>query len=128
MSQANVEIVRHAWEAHKSRDNEAAFQLYAQEIEIHSAFGEVYRGLGGVQEYFRSSLGAMDLIGAAVEEWIDAGDNVIAVMHISARGRTSGAPVEQHQFHVWTVRQGRLARLDVYHDRSQALEAVGLAE
>jgi ketosteroid isomerase-like protein len=88
--------------------------------------GEVYRGVDGVREYFRGFFGAMDETGADVEEWIDGGDDVIAVMHTWGRGRKSGAPVEAHQFHVWTVRDGKLARLRVYTHRAEAPRAVGL--
>ena len=127
MSPDNVDVVRRAWEAHKRHDNESAFRLYDREIEIHSPLGEVYRGADGVREYFRSLFGAMDDTGAEVEEWIDAGDEVIAVMHTWGRGRRSGAPVEEHEFHVWTVRDGRLVRLRIYTHRSEALKAVGLS-
>ena len=48
MSEENVEIVRQAWEAQQSRDNVAAFRLYARDIELHNAFGEVFRGLGSI--------------------------------------------------------------------------------
>ena len=128
MSQANVEIVRRAWEAHRRHDNEAAFRLYHPEIEIHNALGEMYRGVDGVREYFRGFFGVIVDRRAEVDEWIDGGDDVIAVMHTWGRGRKSGAPVEAHQFHVWTVRDGKLVRLRVYTHRSEALEAVGLRE
>ena len=29
---------------------------------------------------------------------------------------------------VWTFRDGRVARIDIFNDRAQALEAVGLRE
>ena len=54
-------------------------------------------------------------------------DRPFAVMRTWGRGRRSGVPVEQHEFHVWTVRDGKLEQLRVYTDRSDALEAVGLA-
>src|ERR1700730_9187111 len=107
MSHTNVEIVRRAWEAQTRHDNESAFRLYAPEVEIHNALGEVYRGVDGVREYFRGFFEAMDDTGAEVEEWIDGGDDVIAVMRTWGRGRRSGVPVEQHEFHVWTVRDGK---------------------
>jgi ketosteroid isomerase-like protein len=127
MSQANVEIVQRAWEAQTRHDNESAFRRYAPEVEVQNALGEVYRGADGVRDYFRGFFGAMDDTGAEVEEWIDGGDEVIAVMHTWGRGRRSGVPVEQHEFHVWTVRDNKLERLRVYTHLSDALEAAGLA-
>jgi uncharacterized protein len=123
-----VEIVRQAWEAFDRHDNELALRLYDPEVEIHGGLtgGEVYRGLAGVQDFFRDWLAAWDEYGSAVEEWIDAGDSVIAVMHSWGRGKQSGARVEERNAHVWTLRNGKLWRLRVYATRADALKAVGL--
>ena len=128
MSQENVETVRRAFEASVRRDNEAALRLYDPEVEIHSALGEVYRGVDGVREYFRGLFGAVPWVDGEVEEWIDAGDEVIAAMHVWGQGRRSAVPVEVREFHVWTVRDGKLALLRIYAHRSEALKAVGLEE
>ena len=129
MSQENVEVVRRAWEAFASHDNEAIFPLYDPEVEIHDEFlNRVYRGFDGVREYFCDLLGVWDEYGSDVEGWIDAGDDVIAVVVSSARGKQSGARVEQRRWHVWTIRNGKLWRLRVYATKAEALEAVGLAE
>ena len=65
---------------------------------------------------------------ASIEEWIDAGDDVIALLRVTVRGRKSGVPVEQPEAHVWTVRNGKLWRLRIYETREEALKAVGLEE
>jgi len=133
MSQENVEIVRRAWEASLRHDNEAVFSLYDPEVEwdLTAAPGfdtRVYRGVEGVQQWFRDWIDAVDDLSADVEEWIDTGDHVIAMLHWTARGKRSGAPVDMRQAHLWTVRNGKLARLRVFATRSEALEAVGLRE
>ena len=133
MSQENVEIVRRAWEASVRHDNEAAFALYDPEVEwdLTATPGfdaRVYRGVEGVQQWFRDLVGTFDDVTADVEEWIDAGDRVIALLHWTGRGKRSGAPVDMRQAHVWTVRNGKLARLRVFASRAEALEAVGLRE
>ena len=125
MSQENVEAVRRAWEASTRRDNKAVFGLYDPEVEIHDVFYDrIYRGLDGVRDYFRDWVSTFDAWGAEVEEWIDAGDYVIAVL----RGKRSGVPVEQRESHVWTLREGKLRRLRIYASKDEALKAVGLAE
>jgi|SRR5271166_5338081 len=128
MSQENVNVVRQAWDAHARHENESAFRLYDPQIEIHDGLGVVYRGVVGVREFFREYFEVMVDRSVEIEEWIDAGDEVIAVMHSWGRGKRSGVPVESHSFHVWTVREGKLARLRIYQERSEALEAVGLEE
>ncbi len=130
MSRGNVEIVRRAWEAFERRESESVFGLYDPEVEIHGGLdgNEVYRGLGGVREFFRDWLAVWDDYGSEVEEWIDAEENVIAVMRIWGRGKKSGAAVEQRRSHVWTLREGKLWQLRVYATKAEALKAVGLEE
>ena len=134
MSQENVEIVQRAFEAFRRRDDEAIFALYDADVEIDSdAGGEglgetAVHGVAGVQGWLRDWLGIFESMEVSVEEWIDAGDHVIAIMHVSGRGRQSGVPVENREAHVWTVRSGKMTRLRIYPSRAQALEAVGLPE
>jgi ketosteroid isomerase-like protein len=69
-----------------------------------------------------------DEYGSEVEELIDAGNHVIAVIRSWGRGKQSEAAVETGEHHVWTLRDGKLWRLRVYPDEAEALEAVGLWE
>jgi ketosteroid isomerase-like protein len=129
MSEENVEVVRTAWEAFTRHDNAAIFPLYDPDVEIIPEFPDrVYRGLDGVREFFGDWLSAWDEYGSEVEEWIDAGDNVVAVLHAWARGKQSGVPVEAHAAHVWTLREGKLWRLRIYPTKEDALKALGLSE
>jgi ketosteroid isomerase-like protein len=127
MSRENVEVVRQAWEAFARRDNEAAFALYDDEVEIHSPVdGRVYRGLGGVRDYNRDWLSVWDDFSVDVEEWVDAGDHVVAIVQWSGRGKHSGVPAELTAAHLWTLRNGKLWRLRVFPTKTEALEAAGL--
>jgi uncharacterized protein len=135
MSEENVEVVRQAWQASQRHDNEAALALYDPEIEIDLcdetriiAGADAYSGPEGVQEYFRDWLGAFGGLRSEVEEWIDAGDQVIAMVHAYGRGRRSGVPVDMLEAHLWTVREGRLRRLQTFATKAEALEAAGLEE
>jgi ketosteroid isomerase-like protein len=109
MSREDVEIVREAREAFTRRDNESALRLYGPEVELHGGLdgSVVYRGVRGVREFFRDWLDAWDEWGSGVEDWIDTGNNVIAMMHTHGRGKQSGVPVERRQAHVWTLREGQ---------------------
>ena len=131
MSQENVKVVREAWEASERHESEAIFALYDADVEIQGPFGlddRVFRGLTGVQEFWRDWLASWGEFESDVEEWVDAGDDVIAVMHVWGQGKRSGVPVETRQSHVWTVRRGKLWRLRVYHTKDEALKVVGLSE
>jgi ketosteroid isomerase-like protein len=127
VSQENVEVVRSAWEAFVRHDNAAIFPLYDRDIEIN--FNDrVYRGLDGVREFFSDWLTTWDEYGTEVEELIDAGDSVVALVHVWARGKQSGVPVEERAAHVWTLREGKLWRVRFYRTKAEAFEAVGLEE
>jgi ketosteroid isomerase-like protein len=62
------------------------------------------------------------------EEFIDAGERMVAVVRMTARGASSGALVERQDALVQSVRDGKLVRIDYYNNRAQALEAVGLEQ
>jgi ketosteroid isomerase-like protein len=134
MSEENVEVVRQAWEAFWARkDNETALALYDPEVQIdltavpHIGQSEVYFGLEGVQEWIRDLLASFGGMKSEVEEWIDAGERVIAIIHIYGRGKRSGVPVDNLEAHLWTVRDGLLLRLQIFASRAEALEAAGLS-
>ncbi len=133
MSRENVEVVRKAWEAFVRRDNEAALALYDPEIEIDlrdeaRAGTSVYYGLEGVQAWFRDLLSVFEDMTSEVEEWIDGGDQVVAMVRSYGRGRQSGVPVDMLEAHLWTVRDGKLRRLRTFATKEEALEAAGLQE
>jgi ketosteroid isomerase-like protein len=133
MSEGNVAVVRQAWEAYQRRDNEAALALYDPEIEVDLRGEErvdarVYYGLEGVQEFFRDLHASFREMKVEVEEWIDAGDQVIAMVRSYGRGKRSRVPVEMLEAHLWTVHDGLLLRLQVFATRAEALAAAGLSE
>jgi len=131
VSRENVEVVRQAWEASVRHDNETVLSLYDPEVEMEwFTHGldtpTVYRGLDGVRVAYQDLFGVFADFTATVEEWIDAGEDVVAVLHMVGRGRQSGASVVSHEAHVWTVRHGKLWRLRIFRTRAEALKAVGL--
>jgi ketosteroid isomerase-like protein len=66
----------------------------------------------------------MDLV-----EIIDAGDDaVVSVTRHRGRGRESGIEMDFEVFYVYWFRNGKLARLEMFFSRQQALEAAGLSE
>jgi len=68
-------------------------------------------------------LGAIDST-VTVERFIDAGDHVAAVGRTRGRTREGGVAFDVAVVHVWTVRDARIARLDVYIDTAAMQEAL----
>ena len=61
-------------------------------------------------------------------ELIDAGDEVVLILHERARMRDSDMMLDRDLPTVWTVRDGRAVRHRVFKTRAEALEAAGLRE
>jgi ketosteroid isomerase-like protein len=62
-----------------------------------------------------------------VDRIVDAGESVVALSWIRARGRASGADVDAKVGCIFTVRDGKIVRYELT-DRHEALEAAGLSE
>src|SRR5687767_11649492 len=138
MSHENVEIVRQVFEAAARRDQGAALSLYAGEIEWDTsrrgtpgdmAGSGIYRGHDGLRAWFRSWHEAWEDLVDHLDEVVDAGDRILSVVTMRARGRASGAEVTSRRyFGVWTIRDGKVTRVVWFSTRAEALEAAGLSE
>jgi ketosteroid isomerase-like protein len=136
MSQENVEVVRGVYGAYTRRDDVTPFEVYAEDIvwdisNLRRAglmMKRVYQGHEGVRQFWRETVSVFGVIDFEVEELIDAGDQVLAVIREREVGRTSGVPVEAAHVVVWTLADGKVIQLQMFDDRDQALEAVGLSE
>jgi ketosteroid isomerase-like protein len=128
-----VEIIRRTYAGWR-RNDPAVFDTIDPAIELHPdreaswvGVNRVYRGHDGLVEYLRSVYEAFEDYRPEVESFLDAGDKVVTLAVERGRGRGSGVEVESTRTaHVWTMRDGRAIRLDLYQDRSRALKAVGL--
>ena len=134
MSQENVEIVREIYEAVARRDAASAFAVYADDIvwEVSArralVMNRVYHGHDGVRKFWRDALSAFGEVDLDVEELIDAGGQVVAVIREREIGRASRVPVEASHTAIWTLDDGMVIRMQVFDDRAEALKAVGLEE
>jgi len=106
-------------------------ELYHPEHVLTSDWGVEGRVYHGAQD-FAEAIADLD---AAWQEWhqdveqvLDAGDRgVVVLVRLKARGRESGAPVDQAWAMVITLRDGKLASSRTFLDRDQALKFAGLA-
>jgi ketosteroid isomerase-like protein len=130
VSQENVELVQAFWEAWQRGDMGAVFAFYDPAIEIFDYdlpdATEAYRGLDGVRRWGADWEASWESWSWEPEEFIDAGDRVVVILRVHARGRGSGVDVERVDGAVWTLRDGKGVRLDYYGSKPEALKAVGL--
>ena len=85
-----------------------------------------FEGLQDVLERFLTSFYAALDVHFIAEEFIDGGENVVALGRIQGQTRKAAVPVNVPFAHVWTVRDGYLQRLRAFTDT--ALLARALAE
>jgi ketosteroid isomerase-like protein len=138
VSEENVEIVWELLEGFSRRDHERAFERYDPEIEWDaSRFTEllpdqaaVYHGHEGVRAYWRVWLSAWRDLQFTVDDVLDAGDEVVALISNQRQwGRHSGIVTEMPPYGlVFTFRDGKVVRWRAYPDQESALEAVGLGD
>jgi ketosteroid isomerase-like protein len=74
-----------------------------------------------VRRAWREGLSAFGEVDLTVEELIDKGDWVLAVVRVRGVGRMSEAPVEGGHLAVWTLSEGKVGRLQVFANRQEAL-------
>ena len=127
MSQQNVEAVRRAWEAFNRGDLDSFFADVAAEVEFveDPAFPEaaVFRGREQIATYLAGFQEAMADHRFEVEELRDLGDRVLALVHETARGTSSGADVDQRPAFLYEFRDGLIVRVRAYLDRAEGLAA-----
>jgi ketosteroid isomerase-like protein len=131
MSQENVDLVCRRFEAFNRGDLATMVELTdpaAVWWDRHDDpwAGTPHRGRDACFQHLAEILEDAELK-AQPEEFIDAGDSVIVGVHLVGQGRTSGVPFEEHEFHVFTLHDGKVIETREYRERDEALEAVGLS-
>jgi ketosteroid isomerase-like protein len=137
MSEENVETVRDLLDAFARRDHERAFDFYDPDIEWDASqqgfvvdVMDVYRGHDGVREYWRRWLSAWKDLEFEVEDILDSGDDVVALIRNQRQwGRHSAIETEVPSYGlVFSFRNGKVVRWCAYPNQESALEAAGLQE
>ena len=62
------------------------------------------------------------------EDFVDRGDRVVVTVRLRGRGRRSGVEIDARFYDLYTLRDGKIVRMDQFTDRSEAFAAVGQAE
>ena len=131
MSQEHVEVVRRAYDAFNERDLDALLSLMDEDVESGSRLVEVeggFHGHDGVRAWWSSVMDNYPDIQIEVPEFRDLGDAVLSGYRIRAHGAGSKTPVEDRQWQVIRLREGRISSWQTYLSEAEALEAVGLSE
>jgi hypothetical protein len=123
-----VAVVRAMYAAIDARDYDMGFALLTDDFEWHEpaqAFhGGTHSGFAEIRERLEAQLEVFDEFGIEPEQFHEKGDLVAVPVRQRARGGASGVELEIRIGHLWTVRDGKVARLDVFAARDDALRAL----
>jgi ketosteroid isomerase-like protein len=128
MSQEDVEIVRTAVEAWGAGDMDSFCASLDPDMVWNPVEEVASQGHAAVLATLARWRGEWDEYEQTAEEFVDIGDRVLATVHFQGRGRGSGIEIDQRFYEVYTVRNGKIVRMDEYTSRAEALEAAGLRE
>lgn len=133
MSQRNVEIVQVGYERFAAT-GELVVEIVTPDFvwDMSNFRGwperQIYEGTEGARTFLEEWMAAWDDWELEIDALHDAGDKVVALVRQRGRSKPAGTPVEMSFAQVWTLRDGKQARMDMYSDRTEALEAAGLSE
>lgn len=133
MSEENVSIVMAFADAAMRQDWARAAELADPDVELHGtvggvAEGRVYHGLAEVRrEYDEVDGEAWEERRIEPQGFLDADEDVVVLLHEFRRGRGSGVELELDTAAVFTVRDGRVVRIQGFLDRAAAQKAAGLS-
>ena len=140
MSQENVEIVRRVYALGADAagivrgDYDDVFRDYFDpdyELVPPLAYPDTessYRGVEGLRRWFGEMDEIWDDFRTEPERFFDAGARVVVFARVTGAAKGSGPTVAISSAHVLTVRDGRITRTEIFLNRAEALEAVGLRE
>jgi ketosteroid isomerase-like protein len=133
MSEENLEIVRRYLAAYDSGGLDASAEFWHPDIEWRAVEGYiddvgVIRGPDGMRQYYRQWEEMFDAGRTEIEELIEAGDYVVALLRGVGRMKESDAEIDIRYAVVISVRDGKIAGGREYSTRQEALEAAGLSE
>jgi ketosteroid isomerase-like protein len=86
------------------------------------------RGHEGMLLFAERQAEAFEEMWIEPQEFIDAGDRVVVPLRFGGRARHTGIEAEFSVVHVWTVRNAKAIRIDMYRSKAEALDVAGRRE
>jgi uncharacterized protein len=125
MTEANVDALKRGYAALNRGDLSVVRELLDPEIEWHepapSPDAGTHRGRDSFERFLRGWLESFEEFQVEPEQIIERGDRLIAVVHQSGKGRSSGLRVDARLAHVWTVESGKAVRWEAVAEPEDAL-------
>jgi ketosteroid isomerase-like protein len=130
MAQEHLNLLRNFYDALNRDDLEAALRLCHENVEVYQSPEVVAavppRGHKDVANYLRGWFESWHAYAPEPEEFIEAGDKVVVMVHLRARGKGSRFEIKQRMADVFTLEDGKISRLRFYVEPKAALQSAGI--
>lgn len=128
----NVELVKRSLAAYNRRDFEAMRGMSLPDVKVDWSASRgleagIYQGVEDVIGFYRNFLDTFEKVAIEPDRFIESGDSVVVPNTAHLRGRDGIETVARSTF-VFELRRDRIARITLYQETQEALEAVGLTE
>lgn len=133
VSRENVELIRAGYEALARGEIDPVLEASDPAVELHVSDAyfdapHTYRGYDGYRQLFAAQTEVFEGFRVEPEEFLDAGDQVLAIVWAGGRGRKSQAETMGRFGHLFTLRNGKIVRFREFKDPQEAMRAAGLKE
>ena len=131
MSQENVEVVRQLIAALNAHDLDRYLSLCTRDVELSTPTTPLEgqtRGPDGIRKFFAAVEEGSTTFRVEVERMQTVDRERVLVFGRLKVVTSGGVALEHPTTNVYELVAGKVRRVDVYHDREQALEAIGLAD
>jgi ketosteroid isomerase-like protein len=130
MSRENVEIVLDAYARYNAGERTPELWFWHSDAEYHAAREDpdtaVHRGIDAIRRQFASWHEAYPDLRVEILDAEASGDKALLWVRFVGHGAASGIPLNMELAHLYTMRDGKAARVVEYMDRKKALVAAGL--
>ncbi|MEA5581236.1 nuclear transport factor 2 family protein [Nodularia harveyana UHCC-0300] len=125
----NLEIIQRLYTAFQERDTKTIREIFDPQIEWiqNEGFPGGGRHIGTdavLNDVFAKFRLDWDTWQAFVEEWLEAGDTIIALGKYSGIYKTTGKSITAEFAHVYKLRNGRIFKFQQYTDTFKIAEAM----
>ncbi len=126
----NTRLVQSAYEAFGRGDMAALAEVMADDIEwvnpgdpAGDPNAGTFNGREAVLGWFGGLASTLDFTTFEPREFIAQNDTVVSLVYAEATARDTGRALVNHEAHVWTLRDGKIARFKNYQDTAAVAAA-----
>lgn len=125
----NVKFIEDIYAAYAKGDSQFILDHVTDDVDWRNEgpesipYAGIFKGRKDVQRFFQALANTVDNGRVTAEEWIAQGDKVVSTGRFTATVKATGKRIDVPIAHVFTVRNGKIARWLGYADTARVAEA-----